>query len=269
MEATGVYYEGLAYFLFAKKADFRVFIVLPNQSKAYGKSLGIKSKTDRIDAKILAQMGLERALRLWKPISPELLVLKQFTRERNTLVRSKTTAANHLHAITHQGKPNKSSIGRTERHIKFLNKQIKEIEKEIKLFVNQDVELNRKLEFLTSIPGVGLLTAATTVAETNRFASINSIKQLTSYAGLDVKLAESGTWRGKNRISKCGNSHIRKALYMPSLSNIVYDKINRKCYERIQENNKLPMIALVAVERKMLGLMYTLWKNETMYDVNY
>ncbi|MDR0812064.1 MAG: IS110 family transposase [Paludibacter sp.] len=72
LEATGVYHECLAYFLF-KQSGFLVHIVLPNKSKNYGKSLGIKSKTDKIDARILAQMGLEQELRLWHPVSPELL----------------------------------------------------------------------------------------------------------------------------------------------------------------------------------------------------
>jgi transposase len=268
MEATGVYHEGLAYFLY-KKTDFRVVIVLPNQSKKYGQSLGEKSKTDKIDARILAQMGLERALRLWQPISEDLLELKQLTRERDALVQNRTVAANHLHAFSHQGKSNKHSISRTTQLIKFIDKQVKNIENEIKTLVNQDDKLKRKLEFLTSIPGVGLLTAATIAAETNRFASFTSIKQLTSYAGLDVKIAESGTWKGKSRISKCGNRHIRKILYMSSLSNTQHDKRNKQFYERLKENKKLPMVALVAVQRKMLGLMFSLWKNETMYDVNH
>jgi transposase len=268
MEATGVYHEGLAYFLY-KKVDFKVVIVLPNQSKKYGQSLGEKSKTDKIDARILSQMGLERALRLWQPVSEDLLELKQLTRERDALVRSRTTAANHLHAFSHQGKSNKHSISRTTQHIEFIDKQVKDIEKEIKTFVNQDDTLKRKLDFLTSIPGVALLTAATIVAETNGFASFTSIKQLTSYAGLDVKIAESGTWKGKSRISKCGNSHIRKALYMSSLSNTQHDERNKQFYERLKENKKLPMVALVAVQRKMLGLMFSLWKNETIYDVNH
>jgi transposase len=152
MEATGVYHESLAYFSY-KKDDFRVVVVLPNQSKKYGQSLGEKSKTDKIDARILAQMGLERDLRLWQPVSEDLLV------------RSKTAAANHLHAFSHQGKSNRHSIGRTTQHIKFIDKQVKDIENEIKTLVNQDDRLKRKLEFLTSIPGVALLTAATIAAE--------------------------------------------------------------------------------------------------------
>ena len=267
LEATGVYYEGLAYFLW-KEPDFKVYIVLPNKVKNYSKSLDFKSKTDRIDAQILSRFGLERELRIWQPISGNLLELKQLTRERDMLVRNRTATANQLHAAEHQGKPNKKSINRTKKHIVFLDKQVKEIEKEIKIIVNQDDKLKKKFAYLQSIPGVGLLTIATIVAETNGFETFTSIKQLTSYAGLDVRIVESGKWKGESHISKRGNSHIRKALYMPSLARISCDKSAKQFYQNLKERKAKAMIALVAVQRKMLALMFSLWKNETMYNGN-
>jgi len=263
MEATGVYYESLAYFLFEQ--EFEVHVVLPNRAKKYGESLGVKSKTDKLDAKTLAQMGLERKLLLWQPVSSALLELKQLTRERDAFVRTRTTTANRLHAYRHQGKPNKVSIERSKSIICYLDKQIKQIEKEIKAFVNNDKSLKTKMEYLLSIPGVGLITAATIVAETNGFAAFESIKQLTSYAGLDVRIAESGKWKGKSRISKRGNSHIRKALFMPSLSKKKHDPATALFYERLKDKKGIKMVAVVAVERKLLGLMFSLWKKEEMY----
>jgi transposase len=265
MESTGVYHESLAYFLFEK--GYSLSIVLPNRSKSYGKSLGIKSKTDKIDARTLAQMGLERELRIWQPISSSLLELKQLTREREALVCCRTNVSNQLHAYSHQGKPNKDSIDRTKNHISFLNKQVKQIESEIKIFVESDKELKSKMEYLLSIPGVGLITAATVVAETNGFAAFTSIKQVVSYAGLDVKIEESGKWKGKSKISKKGNRHIRKALYMPTLSKIRCDKATKIHYERLKEKKGIGMIAVAAEERKLLGLMYTLWKKEEMFQM--
>jgi len=266
MEATGVYYENLAYFLW-QRDDFIVRVVLPNKVKSYARSLDFKSKTDKIDADILARFGLERELKTWQPISPNLLELKQLTRERDMLVRNRTAASNRLHAAEHQGKPNKKIIVRTKTQISLFDEQVKEIEKEIKTLVNQDDKLRKKFEYLKSIPGVSLLTSAVIVAETNGFETFTSIKQLTSYAGLDVKIAESGTWKGKSCISKQGNSHIRKALYMPSLSRIMCDKAAKRFYENLVNRKGYSMIALVAVQRKMLGLMFSLWKNEQMYSV--
>jgi transposase len=97
MEATGVYYESLAYFLYGQEG-YLVHVVLPNKAHKYCQSLGLRSSTDKIDARTLAQMGLKRELRHWLPISPSLLGLRQLTRERDALVRNKTSVSNQLHA---------------------------------------------------------------------------------------------------------------------------------------------------------------------------
>jgi transposase len=264
MEATGVYYEGLAFFLYER--GYTLHVVLPNYAKKYAESLGVKSKTDKLDAKILAQMGLEREMRSWQPISPSLLVLKQLTRERETLVCSRTSIANQLHAYSHQGKPNQKSIERSQEHIALIDKQVKQIESEITIFINQDEKLKTKMGYLDSIPGVGLITAAVIVAETNGFATFESIKQLTSYAGLDVRIAESGKWKGKSKISKRGNSHIRKALYLPAISKKTHDPATKHFFERLKEKKGIGKIATLAVERKLLRLMFSLWKKEEMYN---
>jgi transposase len=103
MEATGVYHEGVAHHLHEQK--FIVHIVLPNQSKSYGKSLGIKSKTDKIDARTLSVLGLERVLREWSPPSKTLVNLKQLTRERERLVCMQTALKNNLHGSEYPARP--------------------------------------------------------------------------------------------------------------------------------------------------------------------
>jgi transposase len=251
MEATGVYYEGLAYFL-NREPSFAVHVILPNKVKNYAKSLDFKSKTDKIDAQILARFGLERELRRWQPISPNLLELKQLTRELDRLVRSRTAMSNQLHSSEHESKPNMRVIDRSKDHIALLDRQIKQIEGEIKALVNGDDRLKHKFAFLQSIPGVGLLTVAVIVAETNGFETFTGIKQLTSCARLDVKIMESGTWKGKSRISKRGNSRIRKALFMPSLSRVRHDRAAALFCERIRRRKGKPMVVLVAVQRKTL-----------------
>jgi len=189
MEATGVYYEALAYFLYQQE-DYRVHVVL---------------------------------------------------------------------------KPNKETIARTEKHISFLDSQINQIEKDIKKFVDMDNELKNKMKFLLSIKGAGMVTATTIVAETNGFAAFESIKQVVGFAGLDVRIAESGKWKGKSKISKRGNSYIRSVLYMPTLSKIRHDKATKQAYERLKEKKGVGMIAVVAQMRKMLAMMYTLWKKQEMF----
>jgi len=95
LEATGIYHEDLAHFL--NDQGFYVSVVLANQSKAYARSLNLKTKTDEVDAKMLGLMGLERELKQWQPISPKLRNLKQLTRERLSLIEEQTALKNKLH----------------------------------------------------------------------------------------------------------------------------------------------------------------------------
>ena len=267
MEATGVYYESLAYYLFDKGAT--IHVLLPNKVKKFAESLNIKSKTDKIDSKILGHMGAERVLEKWALSSKVYRTLRTLSRERQQLISNRTIVKNHIHAETHTGDPVKTVMTRMNNHIKYLNKQIESIEKEMNKVVLKDDFLSKKVNNITTIPGVAFLTAITIIAETNGFNSITSIKQLSSYAGYDVSIKESGKWKGKARISKKGNSHIRKAMYMPFLSSIRFTETYSRFYERVNENKVSGLIAGTAIQRKLLGLIYTLWKNDTVYIDNY
>ena len=267
MEATGVYYESLAYYLFDKGAT--IHVLLPNKVKKFAESLNIKSKTDKIDSKILGHMGAERVLEKWVLSTKVYRTLRTLSRERQQLISNRTIVKNHIHAETHTGDPVKTVMTRMNNHIKYLNKQIESIEKEMNKVVLKDDFLSKKVNNITTIPGVAFLTAITIIAETNGFNSITSIKQLSSYAGYDVSIKESGKWKGKARISKKGNSHIRKAMYMPFLSSIRFTETYSRFYERVNENKVSGLIAGTAIQRKLLGLIYTLWKNDTVYIDNY
>jgi len=267
MEATGVYYESLAYYLFGK--DYTVHVLLPNKAKKFAESLNIKSKTDKIDAKILGQMGVERNLEEWVLSSKIYRKLKTITRERQRLVEQKTMIKNHLHAEEHTAEPMKTTIRRMKSHMKYINTQIEKIEKELKKIIASDNYISSKIEKVTTIPGVGFLTAVTIVAEAQGFDNFSSAKQLNSYAGYDIIIKESGKWKGKTRISKKGNSHIRRVLYMPSISTSMRSKTFKKFHSRLTEKKENGLIVATAVQRKLLTLIYALWKNDTEYIENY
>lgn len=267
MEATGVYYESLAYYLFDK--EVAIHVLLPNKVKKFAESLNIKSKTDKIDSKVLGQMGAERVLDKWVLSSKIYRKLRTLSRERQQLITNRTVVKNQLHAETHTGDPIKTVITRMKNLIKYLNKQIVSIEKELKDIVSKDNYVSEKVSKITTIPGIAFLTAITVIAETNGFNNITSISQLSSYAGYDVSIKESGKWKGKARISKKGNSHIRKAMYMPFLSSIQFTETYRVFYDRVNKKKVSGLIAGTAIQRKLLGLIYTLWKNDTEYIENY
>ena len=169
MEATGVYYENLAYY-FHQKGNYIIHVLLPNMTNAFGKSLNKKSKTDQIDAKILGQMGLERQLKRWEPMSDQMRSLKKKNRERLQLLREKNLIANQLHAEKSAYDPSSSSIKRYEKRIEFIEIQIKQIEKELKQIVDEDLELKQRIDNACTAKGLGFITVCGIVSEYNGFA---------------------------------------------------------------------------------------------------
>jgi len=264
MEATGVYHEELALFLY--DLDYHVSIMQSGRVKRYAQSLDQRSKTDALDSKMLSMLGCEREVPKWNPPSLLMQELKALSRERSALIKSKCVEKSRQSAIDSSAYSNKREIRRHDQRLKLLKLQIAEIEQEMQKKVSGDEILIQKMSYLESIPGVSFISAITVIAETSGFALINSGKQLTSYAGYDVVLKESGTYRGKTRISKKGNSHIRAVLHMPSMTCVRVNPTLKPFYERLKPKKVKPLIALVAVQRKLLILMYTLWKNDTYYD---
>jgi len=267
MESTGVYHEGFVYYLY--EAGFNVSVMQSGRVKRYAQSLDQRSKTDALDSRMLAMLGCERALPLWTPPDPTLRELKGLSRERSFLLKEKQIERNRLHANQHSAYSNKRELRRFKQRLKLIAKQLEEVEKEMKVLINDTPDLKRRIKHLESIPGISFVSAATVVGETLGFTGFTNAKQLTSYAGFDVVLKESGAYKGKTRISKKGNKNIRRALYMPAMTAVRCNPTLKKFYERVKPTKAKPMIALVAVERKLLVLMYSLWKNEIDYDSEY
>ena len=268
MEATGVYHERLAYFL--EEKGHELTIVLPNKISSFMKTLDLKTITDKTASEAIARFGLERKLENWKRPPVIFKKLKQLTRERDQILQDRTGTKNQLHAQKSEAEPNTSSINRMKKRILVLTTQEKEIKAEIVELLKQDKQLEKSIELLCSLPGVAHLTAVTVLGETNAFELIRNKRQLTSYAGLDVKEKLSGTSvKGKPRISKRGNRYLRKALYFPALAAIRTDNRFKSIFVRLVSKHGLKLKAAVAVQRKLLEMMYTLFKNNKPYDENY
>lgn len=268
MEATGVYHESLAYYL--EEKGYEISVVLPNKISNYVRTLEVKTITDKTASEAIARFGLERKLDKWKRPKQIFKSLKQLTRERDQIVETRTLAKNQLHAEMAEAFPNPSSLYRIKALIKFLDKQVAEILKELTQLVKQDDQVNESIDLICSIPGVGRLTAATVLAETNGFELIRNKRQLTSYAGLDVKEKQSGTSiKGKPRISKKGNRHLRKAMHLPALAAIRHEKKFKAVFVRLVSKHGIKMKAAVAVQRKLLEMIYTIYYKKTAYDKNY
>lgn len=268
MEATGIYHEQLAHWL--SKKGCLISIVLPNKISNYQRTLDVKTITDKTASEAIARFGLSRNLEIWSPPKPIFRILKQLTRERDQLVNERVVIKNQLHAEKAEAYPNKNSIKRLNQRLVLLSKQEKQIKAEISTYIEQNKNLKEGISRMTSIPGVGELTATILLAETNGFELIRNKKQLTSYAGLDVIEKQSGTSvQSKQKISKKGNRHIRKAMHLPSLSSVKYNDNHKKVYARLVGRHGIKMKGLVAIQRKILELMYILYKNQTVFDNAY
>lgn len=264
MEATGVYYEPLAHHLYKLKK--KVHVVLPNTSKHYFSSLNIKTKTDKADAKVLSQFGVERIHRMWNPPSPVLRELRNLTRYCVQLQEQKTALGNMKHSKESSYNVQSFILKSNQKLIEQIDKQITTCKAVITKLIDSDPQLKEKIRKIATIKGVGLITIATIVAETNGFYEFNSAKQLASFAGYDVVQRESGTSvKGKTRISKKGNRYIRNALYFPAMVACRFNQDLKEVYIRINSNKPSKMVGQVAIQRKLLILIYTLWKNETEF----
>jgi transposase len=267
MEATGVYYERLAQFLVANRLP--VAVVLPNKIKNYAKSLQSKSKTDPLDAAAITRFGLDRPMKLWTPPSDTIKALHDLSREYHELKATITTIKNRRHALRASFAPQRQSLRRKEQLLKFLQHQTDQVEEGLHQLVDNDPVLSQHVRNICTAKGIGFLTVVTVLAETRCFDQVTSHKQLASYAGLDVVFNDSGLRKGKRTISRKGNAFLRTAVFMPALAAARSNPRFKELYQRLTTKGKNKKLALIAVARKLLLLIYTLWKNNTPYDPNY
>jgi transposase len=267
MEATGVYYEQLAWHLHL--LGHKVSVVLPNKSRHYLRSLGLRSKTDKLDAKGLATMAAQQSLPAWTPISTQIYELRQLTRHYEQLQESRTVFRNQLHAFKHSRQQNEMVYRQLQESLRFVEQQIKEIAFAIEENLKKDDALWEKVQCISSIKGLGIISIATIIAETNGFLLFKNLSQLVCYAGYDIIENQSGNRRGRTRISKKGNSRIRRILFMPAFNVVKFGLLPfLQLYERVYARSTLKMKGYTAVQRKLLIVIYTLWKKNEPYKYN-
>ena len=268
MEATGIYHEKFAYFLNDQGLDLS--IILPNKISNYARTLDVKTVTDKTASEAIALFGLERKLDNWEPPKGVYKKLQQLSRERGQLMDEQTVIKNQLHAESKEARPHENSKQRSNKRLALIKKQIQDIQEEVEELINTNDEVKEIVILLRSIPGIGKITAATILGETNGFNLIRNKRQLTSYAGLDVKEKQSGTSvRGKATISKKGNKQLRKAMHLPALTAIRSDDRFKAIFIRLVSKHGVKMKAVVAVQRKLLEMTFTMFKSKTKFDKNY
>ncbi len=268
VEATGIYHEQVA--LYLQREQHPITVVLPSKARSYMKSIGLKTKNDKIDAWGLARMCAEQKHAQWQPMAEYFYKLRQLTRYHQRLQEMKTSFANMLHAFEHSGLVSKEVVKYPKQMLKEIQGQLEKLEQHLREYIYSDADVARKVQNITRIKGLGLLTVATVIAETNGFALFSNIRQLVKYCGYDVIENESGTRIGRTRISKQGNNRIRRILYLPALSAVNHNqKPFVNLFNRVYERTGIKMKGYVAVQKKLLVFIYALWVKDEVFQENY
>lgn len=265
MEATGIYYEQIAWFLYQQ--GYFVSVLVPSKARLYMRSMGFKSKDDKIDAKGLAIMAIQQSLKKWAPLSHHLYELRQFTRFYQQLQETKTILRNQLHTLLHSRLDNSTVTNGLNRIIGEVEAQIQQANLSIEQALKKDPLMWKRVQNINTVKGLGMISIATVIAETDGFALFENQAQLVSYSGYDVVRNQSGKRQGGTRISKMGNNRIRRILFMPAFS-VVKHKISpfAQLYDRVYKRTLIKMKAYVAVQRKLLIIIYTLWKKDEAFN---
>jgi len=264
LEATGQYGEAIAEYLYEQ--GHLVSVVNPARIKRYGESKLHRNKTDKADADLIAEFCLKEKPAFWEPLSPEIKHLRALTRRLQA-----------LKVNLHQEKNRKKSgekddwvLEDLDLHIGFLKERIEAIDDETYDLIKQTPELKSQYDLLTSIPGIGHLTAITLLAEISDFSAFENAPQLAAYAGLNPQGHRSGSSVfKKTQISKQGRVELRHCLFMPALVALKCNPVVQSLDVRMTKTNHHRMEIVIAAMRKLLHLAYGVLKTQIPFDPDY
>jgi transposase len=264
LEATGQYGYAAAKYLY--EYGYSVSVINPARIKAYAASRLQRNKTDKVDAKLIAEFCQREKPPLWKPPRPDQAHLKALVHYLYDLKSLRQQEKNR----TEFGKDVDLVADLLNEHIAFLDEKIKLVCKAIHNLIQQDPQLKHDCRLLASIPGVGKLTAARLLAEIPDFRAFKTSRQLTAYAGLNPRQYQSGSSiHRKSRISKTGNANLRYALFMPALVAYCHNPVVKDFCRRLLNSGKPKMVVMCAAMRKLLVLAFGVIKSNSVFDPNY
>jgi transposase len=265
MESTGLY--GLDLALALHQAGVAVMVANPRAVRHFATALMQRSKTDLLDVEVLRQFAARMPFVAWRPPSAAAFKLVAVARRLEALTDMMAAEKNRLHAASlSEALP--TIIRRDiQRSIQTQQRAIERLTLAAQEFIISDPALARRFELLLSIPGFGSTSALHVLAELTLLPSGMEVRQWVAYAGLDPREYSSGTSVYKKvRISKAGNKHLRRALYMPALVAIVHQPHLRAFYEHLLARGKTKMQALVATMRKLLHALFGMFKHDQLFD---
>lgn len=261
MEATGIYHEALAEWLYEQ--GYRVCVLNPAQIAFYARSQLQRVKTDKVDAKLIADYGHrhQQELRTWKPEQPAIKRLKALTHRLKDLQELEQMEQNRLD-VTSDAKV-AASIRSVLEHIR---QQIAETLEAIKQHFDDNDELRGQRDLLKSIDGIADRTAALLLAELGDVQRFDNSRAVTAFAGLNPKQQDSGNHKGHVRLSRMGSSVLRRGLYFPAVVSLTHNAAIRAMAERLRAKGKAGKQIVCAAMRKLLCIAYGVLKSGKPFD---
>jgi transposase len=266
LESTGLYGLDVARLL---QADSRleVMVANPRAVKDFAKALLQRSKSDPRDAWVLAEYAGRMPFQAWQPPSSAALSVTALARRIHALTEAATREKNRLHALSATETSLKILVTELKRSLQWMERSQARLLRQARKIIAADAGLARRFQLLLSLPGVGETSALQLLGELALLPAGADVRQWVAYAGLDPCECSSGSsLRRRTRISKVGNRHLRRALFMPALTAACHHPAFAAYYAALQQRGKCKMVALVAVMRKLLHATFGIFKHDTLFD---
>lgn len=266
VESTGRYGLDLTYALHRARST-EVMVANPKALRGFAKAQMRRTKTDAVDAAVIADYALRMPFTPWEPPAEAVRELQSIARRIQALTVDRAREKNRLQSTTDSASASRVVVNDIEVNLRHLSRRIDELTRQAVKLVNGSPRLRQAYGHLTSVRGIARKSAVLLLGELATLPKGMSVRQWVAHAGLDPKRHESGTSvRAPERISKIGNARIRRALYMPAHSAIRHEPRVGAFYEKLLRKGKPKMVAVVAVMRKLLHAIYGMLKHGQDFD---
>lgn len=261
-EPTGVYSYALTDFCSQNKIN--IVMVGPKESRDFARSLKVRSKTDKIDAKILYkyQSHIEPSMVKVPVVNYQGIKIQEMLNVYEGIQSAKITFKNQIESTS---KSDKDLLRTLNRIIKDLEDEALKLFNKIELLLLKDEEIKAKYDAISTIPSIGQKSALYLTAFFLKYPMANA-KEMTALVGLDPVMKDSGTFKGKQRISKQGGQQLRNLLFLPTLCAIQHNDRIKAFYERLTSNAKTKKLAVIASMRKLILMAFSMFKSKEVYQ---
>ena len=266
LEATGAYSLDLALALHrAKRVD--VMVANPRAISQFAGAYMRRSKTDSLDANVIVEFAIRMDFEAWVPPEPHAFDLRAISRRIEGMVKMATQEKNRLHAATSFDEMSEIVRNDIEVNLRHLERRIDKMREKARELIAQHPDLERAFLHITSVKGIAQSAGIQILAELTVLPENMDVRQWVAHAGLDPRVFQSGTSINKPaRISRQGNAHIRRALFLPAIVAAQHEPHVKAFYEKLLGRGKTKMQANVAVMRKLLHAIHGMLKHDRDFE---